>query len=312
LAIYLAPISNGLGDLIVSIPILQSLIKTGEPTYLVMRSPAQYGLSDRIPGLAGSIKESEFNPEALSPDDRFYNFRAHPLQSDYIWGSAEFEAKYPGFRINDILAGICRDWGIEADFERLIQMPFKFREDFADRIVFVPGSSGIFKCWSATNWISLYELLKAAGRQVIVVGQPDRSSQVRDVIAHGVPHVETKQIGEAVDAVSSASCVVSVDTGLMHIAVHQNTPTVALFRYNTMFMRSYKHKRSLIAPLCDPACIERELKGAPNEKLRYTEWALWDSLTCALDDGSQPCARMSEITANMVYDAVMDLLAERG
>lgn len=61
MANYLAPVANGLGDLIVSLPALQALIKTGQPTYLVTRSPFQEGLEARIAGLAGSIREIDFD-----------------------------------------------------------------------------------------------------------------------------------------------------------------------------------------------------------------------------------------------------------
>ena len=69
MANYLAPVANGLGDLIVSLPALQALIKTGEPTYLVTRSPFQEGLEARIAGLAGSIREIDFDTAKRKADD---------------------------------------------------------------------------------------------------------------------------------------------------------------------------------------------------------------------------------------------------
>jgi len=306
MAFYVAPISQGLGDLIVSIPILQSLIKTGEPTYLIMRSPAQSGLSDRIEGLAGSIKETEFDKTQLAPDDHFFNFRDHPLQSDHIWGSEEFETKYPGYKINDVLSRICREWGIEANFENLVPVPFKQREEAKGRIVFLPGSAGLFKCWAAAYWIKLHRLLTEEGREVLVVGQPERSDVVREVLEYGMKHIETPTLEDAVDVLSSAAGTIAVDTGLMHVSVHQNTPTVAIFRYNTMFMRPYKHQRSLVGPLCPAACRDREFAGAPNERLDYQVWELWEPLTCALDNISERC--LSQITPDMVHCAIKDLV----
>jgi hypothetical protein len=308
-AYYIAPISNGLGDLIVSIPILQALISTGEPTHLIMRSPAQYGLADCIEGLAGSLKESEFNPSSLAKTDKFFNFRNHPLQSDYLWGSKEFEAQYPGYRINDVLKGICRDWGIQADFESLKPLSFRRKHDCADRILLVPGSAGLFKCWPAAHWIELADGLQKRGRQVAVIGQPERSDVVREVLDFGIDHIATPTLKDALDVVSSAAGAVSVDTGLMHLCVHQGIPTVALFRYNTMFLRPYSRTRNLIGPLCPKECMDREFEGAPNERIEYKVWQLWEPMTCALDDPNEHC--MAKIQPAQVLESIMELAVEK-
>lgn len=306
MAFYLAPISNGLGDLIVSIPILQTLIETGEPTYLVMRSPAQEGLTSRLEGLAGAIKESDFDPKSISTSDMFYNFRDHPLQSDYVWGSKEFEAHYPGYRINEVLKGICTDFGIEVDFETLRPLQFKKKSECEDRIAFLPGSAGLFKCWPSSHWIDLSQRLQTLGLQPFVVGQPERCLVVQELIEHGLEHIPTPELVDAIDVLSSSKCVIAVDTGLMHASVHQGVPTVGLFRYNTMFMRSYERVRSLVGPLCAEACMEREFAGAPNEKLKYPVWEFWEPLTCALDDVAERC--MTQISPAMVEDAVRQLI----
>ena len=57
MAHYLAPLSNGIGDLIVSLPVVQGLIDSGYETYLITRSNMQEELVDRIEGLSGSVSE---------------------------------------------------------------------------------------------------------------------------------------------------------------------------------------------------------------------------------------------------------------
>ncbi len=309
MAFYFAPISNGLGDLIVSIPILQSLISTGSPTYLIMRSPAQWGLSDSLEGLAGSIREDEFEPLSLGSQDKFFNFRDHPLQSDFIWGSGEFEERYPGYKINDVLKGICADWGIEADFENLNPLPFRKRAECSDRVLLIPGSSGRFKCWPVKHWLDLNDKLQDSGLKTLIIGQPDRSDVVGTLVKVGLDHIETPTLKDALDVVSSSLCAVSVDTGLMHLSVHQGIPIVALFRYNNMFMRPYSKTRNFIAPICAPECIEAEFEGAPNEKLEYKVWEHWAPMTCALQDPALSC--MSKITPDGVFEAVTGLLANK-
>lgn len=309
MAYYLAPISNGLGDLIVSIPILQALIKTGEPTYLVMRSPAQDGLNSRLEGLAGAIKETDFEPDRIASSDTFFNFRAHPLQSDFIWGSKEFEEHYPGYTINDVLKGICKDFGIEVNFEVLKPLKFHRRPELSERIAFIPGSAGLFKCWPSAHWIELAARLSLDGLEVFVIGQPDRCAVVQEILDHGIDHVPTPELVDAIDVLSSSACAIAVDTGLMHAGVHQGVPTVGIFRYNKMFMPRYKHVRSFVGPVCAEACMEREFAGAPNEKLKYPVWEFWEPLTCSLENVSERC--MSQITPEMVGDAVRHLYAEQ-
>ena len=69
MAHYLAPLSNGIGDLIVSLPVVQGLIDCGYETYLITRSSIQEQLIDRVEGLSGSVSEEAFSPKNLSKTD---------------------------------------------------------------------------------------------------------------------------------------------------------------------------------------------------------------------------------------------------
>ena len=69
--VYVAPISFGLGDLVVSLPVVQALIaqaqQVGDDTWLVARSSAQTKLAERIEGLAGWVEEDTFDPHHGRP-----------------------------------------------------------------------------------------------------------------------------------------------------------------------------------------------------------------------------------------------------
>lgn len=312
-AIYLAPISTGLGDLIVSLPAIQALIQSGQPTYLISRTPMQEGLETRIPGLAGIIRETDFDLDSLSKEDVYINLRNHPLQTDFVWGSNEFQQLYPGFKITDVLKGICADYGIAANYEQLVPLPFNNRKETAGAIVFVPGSAGIVKCWPSYHWIELAGRLSQSGHKIVVVGQPDRSPIVKDCVDAGLPHISTPKIEDALDVLSSALCVIAGDTGLMHMAVHQNVPTVALFRYNDMFKRDYEHVRTITAPLCHQACIDLEFSAVPNKVISFDSFAeneqkvYWETWECTKESWRERC--MSMISPEAVAQAVSDLVA---
>src|SRR5437899_1987279 len=108
---YVAPISFGLGDLVVSLPAIQALIARGRDegvgTWLVARSAGQAALADRIAGLSGWVDEASFDRD--DRDGRFVDLRDHPLQRDWWWGSPEFEDAFGPISINDILSRICAD-----------------------------------------------------------------------------------------------------------------------------------------------------------------------------------------------------------
>src|SRR5277367_961507 len=109
MATYFAPLAEGLGDAIVSLPLLFALIDQGE-TFLVARCPRQEGLTDAVKGLAGTVREVDLK-DRLRRGDRYVNIRDHRIQTDYVWGSTEFSEHYKGFRVNDILAVMARDFG---------------------------------------------------------------------------------------------------------------------------------------------------------------------------------------------------------
>jgi hypothetical protein len=314
LANFLAPVANGLGDLIVSLPALQALIRTGQPTYLVSRSPFQEGLEERIEGLAGSYREIEFEKAELKDTDHYFNLRNHPLQTDHIWASPEFEQQYPGYKINHVLKGICADFGIDADFEHLSPLPFKLSMEAQDTIILIPGSAGIVKCWPTQHWLKLAELLQARGEKVAVLGQPERSEIVKDCLKAGLRHISTPTIVDALDVISSSKCVIAVDTGLMHLSVHQKIPTVSLFRYNVMFQRDYAHVRSMVAPRCHQSCIDIEFSAVPNKVVEFDSFkenenlTYWETWKCTAEMWEDRC--MAAISVESVINAIDDLSME--
>ena len=57
---FIAPVSFGLGDLVVSLPVVQAAVTaggcSGTETWLVTRSHSQAALAERIGGLAGTVR----------------------------------------------------------------------------------------------------------------------------------------------------------------------------------------------------------------------------------------------------------------
>lgn len=266
---YVAPISWGLGDLIVSLPVIQGLIARGEETYLVTRSYLQEGLGNRILGLAGTVAEEEFDGSTLGDNGRYYNLREHPLQIDYWWGSPEFERLFANHTINDLLAIIVSDLDLQTDFNRLHKLAYQEHPDAIGGTIIIAGSDGDYKCWGTNNWLALICELESVGFKPTVVGQPERSTAVKELIGAGANWIETPALTDALDVISSATCAIGVDTGLMHMAVQQHIPTVTLYRNKPIYVRPYEHVVALTAKPCAQECIEKSFGCRTNDLTEF-------------------------------------------
>ena len=275
--VYVAPISFGLGDLVVSLPILQALIADsagkGDETWLVARSVSQASLSERIPGLAGCVDEEALPP--LSGADRVVDLRDHQLQRDYWWGSPEFEAAVGPLDINQILERIASDFGIDADFSAPAQLLFSLEPGLERTVLLVTETDGPAKAWPATKW----ESLAAQLRPRFDVRQVTRANAVGDLDPLAVPALALPNPGAVVDALSSCSAVIGIDTGLTHIAVQQGTPTVTICRNGSVYFRPWPHARALRGAPCDAACLAQERTSAYNDLVSLRGFQ-WQARTC--------------------------------
>lgn len=306
--IYYAPIARLLGDLVVSLPPLQTLIERGNEVCLVLRSKAQDGIAERIGGLHSFINEHEFLSLNEREPQTLINLRDHPLQRDYVWGSPDFQSKYPGYKIDDIIRKICADFGIADGQDSLKPLQFISKEELNGKIVLIPGTAGPIKRWTTSNWLDLYERLKAERKDVVLIGEPRIDKQVSGLMKLGIPWVPTPELSDAIDVVSSAAAVVAVDTGLMHLAAHQGIKTVGIMRQNNFFARKIPNARYLTARSCAVECTTTEFNFTPNASVFYKEaddaesiFAYWTSMNCQIEERC-----MTSISVDHVLAALQD------
>jgi Glycosyltransferase family 9 (heptosyltransferase) len=255
----LAPVSYGLGDLVVSLPAVQALIGEDQPVWLVARAPAQRLLAERIEGLAGVVDEAAL---VRATGDRFIDLRDHPLQRDYWWGSAAFEAEWGPMNINQILQLICRDFGIHADFSRPVPLRANPRPELAGTVLLVQETDGDHKAWPADSWAALAAQLRAHGHDVAQVTKGDGALPLGPT---EFPAVVAETPAMAVDALSSCRAVVGIDTGLTHIAVQQEAPTVVICRRSSVYVRPWPHCAVLRGEDCTDECVAAETGYAYNQ-----------------------------------------------
>ncbi len=312
MTVYLAPTSNGLGSLISNLPAIDALAKNGRPPMLVLRSQAQEAVAKLVDGIAGTVLESDFSAIKMAPGDQFINLRDHPLQTDHIWGSDEFFATFPDTYFEDLFKTICADKGIEISYENLEPLKHRLCDVARGKIVLVPGSNGRQKCWPTSHFLELIRRLQSSGHCCAVVGEPARSEYVKSLLDADVEWIKTSAFSDAVDAISSALAVVSVDTGLMHVAIHQGVSTVGLFRSANMILKERPHTRYLKAPGCAPACLDAQFAHVTNKKINFDSsagmsadqyyWLRWD---CA-EAEEKRC--MAAISVDEVLAALLEVM----
>jgi heptosyltransferase-1 len=263
---FIAPVSFGLGDLVVSLPVVQAALTAGRcsgtETWLVARSPSQAALATRVAGLAGTVPEDD--PD-MCPPGALVDLRDHPLQRDYWWGSPEFAAAYGDLTINEIIARIGADLGVVGDFSAPAPLESRDRPDADGLVLFVADSDGTAKRWAPERWVELAARLGRRGLEAAVVTRGEDGNALVD---RGIAGLVAATPGDAVDVLSACRAVVGVDTGLTHIAAQQGTPTVTLSRLPAVYFRDWDHTRLVAGTACDPVCRQAEKEYAYNQLVR--------------------------------------------
>jgi Glycosyltransferase family 9 (heptosyltransferase) len=265
---FVAPVSFGLGDLVVSLPVVQAAVTAGRcsgtETWLVTRSHGQAVLAERVSGLAGTVAEDDI---AIGVSDALVDLRDHPLQRDYWWGSPEFVAAYGPLSINEIIARIGADLGVVGDFSTPVPLESMHRPDAEGLVLFVADADGTTKRWAVQRWVELATVLGRRGLDVAVVTRGEGGNAL---VGRGLASFVAATPGDAVDALSACRAVVGVDTGLTHIAAQQGTPTVTLSRKPAVYFRAWDHTRLVSGSVCDPACGRGEKEYAYNQRVNLS------------------------------------------
>lgn len=262
---FIAPVSFGLGDLVVSLPVVQAAVgagaMAGTETWLVTRSHSQVGLAERVSGLAGTVPEGD---AAISPAEALIDLRDHPLQRDYWWGSPEFTAAYGDLSINEIIGRIGADLGVTGDFSAPVPLEFRGRPDAEGLVLLVADADGPAKQWAAERWVGLAAAIGRRGIRVAVVTRGEGRHQLVD---RGIAGLVAATPGDAVDVLTACRAVVGVDTGLTHIAAQQGTPTVTLCRTPAVYFRHWDHTRLVAGSPCDLVCQRDERDYAYSHRI---------------------------------------------
>jgi ADP-heptose:LPS heptosyltransferase len=238
-----------LGDLLAAVPALRALHRHLPEHEVVLAGPAgleplacHTGAVDRVvdtPGLvalAGELRHAEIavnlhgrGPRstallaATSPRRLIAFDRAGPP-----WLDGEHE-RHRWCRLL-LAAGIAAD---PSDLH-LAPPPLALPPGRAGAVVVHPGASRPARQWPVQRWAAVCRALAASGHRVVVTGS-DRERRLGQALVDKAQLPETAFACGQTDVlalaavVASATCVLSGDTGIAHLAYAFGTPSVTLF-----------------------------------------------------------------------------------
>lgn len=126
--------------------------------------------------------------------------------------------------------------GVDGDAPRLERPAGKLKTPGAPgALALVPFTTRPQKHWPEGHWVDLIQRLHVAGHPLMLLGGPaDRvaADRILAALPTGLPvddRVGRTSIPEAVQLIADSRAVIGMDTGLTHIGIACDRPTVALF-----------------------------------------------------------------------------------
>ncbi len=162
------------------------------------------------------------------------------LAEDKEWIASDLTARYPFLSTGFIGEIFCRLAYLEGPVPRY-QVPIAEPEDEVPDVLIATAASLPEKLWPAANWIETLQALRERGQSVGLIGAKPREqkqywqggSGEEEIVASGLVHdLRGKyKLPEVVGALARAKHVLTLDNGILHMAVSTGVPTVGLYRH---------------------------------------------------------------------------------
>ena len=288
--LWIKVFAPGIGDLVVILPILKNLkLNYMNKINVLVFNQAQKDLLTRTPYVDAAII-FEGNPRSYVPKGEFYlDIAETEMESKYWWGSEEFINDLGKMHIYDVMKECVQ---IGGDYENIEPLQWNKVEPLSNKPLILLGIGGRRgnKLWFNDYWLELYAKLQLLDFEIRSIGDKNHngSDQISQLEQLGLPHYDTESLASCIDVISSATAVITIDSGLMHIAAMQGIPTVALFGPMPAWLWGPKGKHVInLDGGCGINCSKMPL-----------DWECVD----------RPCMR--SLTPMKVQDALEILLAE--
>jgi ADP-heptose:LPS heptosyltransferase len=221
----------GIGDLVILGPVLYN-IKARNITNkinLIVYNAGQYGLAKRMPWVDGVRTVTEMERLEIPERDFLIDMSEHPLEKIW-WGSEEYIGKFGETHVIQIMDRICGGMGIPSELPPL-DVHFSHLNKHSRTVFLAVGGRRRTKLLPNDTWLGIEKKIQALGWEVALIGSKghEGSEQIEELEQAGIPYLPTEHIGEVIDVIEESVGVISIDSGLYHIASYLNKPTVGLF-----------------------------------------------------------------------------------
>lgn len=189
---------------------LQGLLKSGLLTRL-SGAPQRIGLGSR----EGSALLMTRTVEIGGPNERISSEYLHFAQRLGLDAGDFVPTLHTGAAQRERAGALLRERGVQGGYA-----------------VFAPFTTRAQKHWFEDAWQALSPQVDALGLRPVMLGGPtDRDSAARIAVGatHVVDMVGQTSLGEAAAIIERAALVIGVDTGLTHMGIGFDRPTVAIF-----------------------------------------------------------------------------------
>lgn len=190
-------------------------------------------------GVSGAVAGPALGIEGRG-DFPFQNDERGRLWQDPMWTANDLSIRYPfistGF-ISEIFARLCYLQGKLP----LYEIPTAQIDEAIPDILISASASLSEKLWPLSCWASVVSTLQAKGASVGLVGARPSEQQrywigatdeQRLIDECGVVDLRGRfTLPQVVGALSKAKCVLTIDNGILHLAVAARVPTVGIYRH---------------------------------------------------------------------------------
>ena len=143
-------------------------------------------------------------------------------------------------------------------------------EPVASRKVFLlHGTTWQTKYWPEVMWLDLVAKLLARGEEPLVTwGNEEERARAERLVQAGATMIDRRPLGELIDVLKGCARVVSVDSGLGHLAAAMGIPTVGIYGATSAELTGFRGAQSTNlqgTTSCSP-CVRKactKYKGEP-------------------------------------------------
>ncbi len=162
------------------------------------------------------------------------------LWADKEWISAALPLNYPFLQTGFIGEIFCRLAYLEGDVPPYEVPAREVKEDVPD-ILISTAASLPEKLWPLEKWVEIIQRFKAQGMEVGLIGAKPTAQSLFWKGSEGEDELVRRRLVKdlrgafrlpaVVGALAKAKAVLTIDNGILHLAVGSGSPTVGLYRY---------------------------------------------------------------------------------